>query len=294
MYNTSESVYALNYSSRSIVGSFNANKHRWVAGTCSLTQENELSVLEYDEDAGALDLCAIYRHPEQVWNLAACPVDPGLIVSSHVNKKGQHGVTLWRMPGQEAPEFDDADADATNPSTSNPDKQDLENVCSLKDLHSQRTFANALRWSHDGTRVLTSGGGRVLVQDLADSRVVDTIEVDIGAKDVEIACNSNSDGSGGGGNEEGGSSGTGTAAWDPHSPHCCIAASGSTLSFVDTRACAISATAQACASTATILDIDCNPNKPGAFITCGDDRLLRCVCVCTCMSICVCTMRNAR
>jgi len=272
MYNTSESVYALNYSSRSIVGAYNANKHRWVAGTCSLTQENELSVLEYDEDAGALDLNAIYRHPEQVWNLAACPVDPGLIVSSHVNKKGQHGVTLWRMPGQEAPEFDDDNDDATNPSTNNPDKQDLENICILKDLHSQRPFASSLRWSLDGTRVLTTGGGRVLVQDLAESRVVDTIEVDVSLKDTDISGSSNSNGSGG---ASGQPAGTGTAAWDPHSPHCCIAASGSTLSYVDTRACAISATTQACASTAKILDIDCNPNKPGALITCGDDRLLR-------------------
>jgi hypothetical protein len=228
--------------------------------------------LEYDEDAGALDLNAIYRHPEQVWNLAACPVDPGLIVSSHVNKKGQHGVTLWRMPGQEAPEFDDDNDDATNPSTSNPDKQDLENICSLKDLHSQRPFASAVRWSLDGTRVLTTGGGRVLVQDLAESRVVDTIEVDVGLKDADISGSSYSNSNG----RQLTGTGTGTAAWDPHSPNCCIAASGSALSFVDTRACAVSATTQACASTAKILDIDCNPNKPGAFITCGDDRLLRC------------------
>ncbi len=274
MYN-SECVFALNHSSRSIIATSSSDKHRWLAGTCSITQDNELSLLEFDEENGILNLSGLYRHPDQVWCLAGSPSDQRLVVSSHVNKRGQHGVTLWRMrdhesPGEEVTSVSNAVMAGT------PDKQDLLNVCNLKDINSSRPFANSIRWNGAGTKLLTSGGGRVLIQDIAEERVADTMEVDIetclvgqgNSGDIKTEIMSNS--------ESGSGKECDAATWDPHNSNCCIATSGSNVSFIDTRACTVTSSFQAAASGFALKDVDCNPNKPEAFITCGEDRLVRC------------------
>ena len=87
MFNQSECLFALNAVSRAMVAqTASKERHRWVAGTCSLSADNELSVLEYDEDNNALILAGLYAHSDQVWNLDTSHKDTSLVITTHVSK----------------------------------------------------------------------------------------------------------------------------------------------------------------------------------------------------------------
>ncbi len=82
-------------------------RHRFLVGTCSLHDSNELSVLEYREDANQIDAVSLYQHPDQIWALASSPSDPSLVITSKQAADGLRGVTLWRMPRQTHQDMDD-------------------------------------------------------------------------------------------------------------------------------------------------------------------------------------------
>ena len=315
MYSSNECLYALSHASRSIIAQAGSGeRHRWLAGTCSLSSENEISILEYDEEGDTLNLAAQYCHPEQIWCMAANPNNAAQVVTSHISTTGKHSVSLWHMADQDAADItgngdghqqeeghtqeNDDDDSSPSPSLSatatatasssssartakfssfNPDKQDLRKLCTLKDANSSlRPFANCLKWhGTEAGRILTAGSGKVLVQDVAEGRVVDTIEIDTrtdintGTGEDIFNISSSSRSSNSRNNE------MGVASWYPHNPHVCLSAHGNTVSSVDIRSCTITSTAQVCASGYNVKDIDCNPNTPGVFITCGDDRLVR-------------------
>ncbi len=78
------------------------DKHRFLIGTCSLHDSNELNVLEYFEDTNHFEISAQYPHPDQIWSVESCPYDSSLVLTSRQNSKGLKSLTLWKMERQEA------------------------------------------------------------------------------------------------------------------------------------------------------------------------------------------------
>jgi WD40 repeat protein len=77
------------------------DRHRFLVGTCSLHDSNELDVLEYFEDTNHFEIVAQYSHPDQIWGMESSPQDPSLVVSSRQTLDGRKSLTLWKMDRQE-------------------------------------------------------------------------------------------------------------------------------------------------------------------------------------------------
>ncbi len=81
MYNTS-CVYGVNYPARCLSpqkGLEDLNDmHRFVVGTCSLHESNEISIVQYYADSNHLENVGLYSHPDQVsmnfnkYNINSC------------------------------------------------------------------------------------------------------------------------------------------------------------------------------------------------------------------------------
>ena len=271
MFNQSECSFALNAGSRCVVAQTASREtHRFVTGTCSLSVDNELSVLEYDEDNNILTLAGHYAHPHQVWNIDTSPKDPSLVITAHVSKTGQHGATMWRMPGQSEDDVNFERADDNNDDNTrkesrvhNPEKQPLESLGTLKPISS--SFQNSVRWHTQGDQVLSTSDNCVSLFKVDNDSI--THEADLSLT----------------GSSSSSASGKCTAVWDAHNTNCILAAYGSNIHVLDTRhktnnsdnvACTIQSS-QGCAAANNVLSIDSNCNKPNTFVTGSDDRLVR-------------------
>lgn len=101
MYTSSAAVLGVNFQSRSICPQkASLEKHRFLVGTSSFHDENELSVLEYREDSNSMEVSAVYAHRDQIWALEPSPTDPSLVISSRQAITGTRAITLWQMPNQ--------------------------------------------------------------------------------------------------------------------------------------------------------------------------------------------------
>lgn len=67
---------------------------RWIVGTTSLREENELRILEYDPDLEAMTSIRVYDHKSEVWDVACCPEDLHVLATVH-SSVGAYGCTLW-------------------------------------------------------------------------------------------------------------------------------------------------------------------------------------------------------
>jgi hypothetical protein len=104
----------------------NAHTHRFLVGTCSAKEENELHCVEFDEEAHELRSAAVFAHPHEVWHLSTCPSDASICAttycldadttSSSDSGSSQWQSTIWRMPGMAG--ADDATAEQPSPSSS--------------------------------------------------------------------------------------------------------------------------------------------------------------------------------
>lgn len=88
------------------------DQHRFIVGTCSIHEPNELSILEYYDDSNHFDTLFVYDHPDEILAIESSPKDPSLVLTSRQNNTGFKSVTLWRMPYQSLDEI--ADEATTN------------------------------------------------------------------------------------------------------------------------------------------------------------------------------------
>lgn len=130
-------------------------RHRFIVGTCSLHDKNELSVLQYSEDSNHFDTSALYSHPDQVWAVETSPKDPSLVVTSRQSHSGSKAVTLWRMPKQSKEDIeDDLGANYTNIPV------DLEEITSFN--QSQKpAFVRSLKW-HNSEDLLLGVDNKIM------------------------------------------------------------------------------------------------------------------------------------
>ena len=87
--------------------------HRFLVGTGSVRDENEVHLVEYDEDQNTLSLVSLFSHPAEVWALCSSPTDPALFFSSSQSATWQNKATLWQIPSKHpAPAANDSSSGA--------------------------------------------------------------------------------------------------------------------------------------------------------------------------------------
>ncbi len=124
-------------------------KHRFIVGTCSLHDNNELSVLQYSEDSNHFDSVNVYGHSDQIWALEASPKDPSLVVSSRQSNRGFKSVTLWKMPNQEP---DDIISDSAVTYAS--DLLELQEKATFNQSQ-KSSFVHTIKWHRSQEQLLT-------------------------------------------------------------------------------------------------------------------------------------------
>ena len=260
MFAAQSCVYATNYAARALSAqTASREKHRFLVGTCSVNESNEVSVLEYHETVNQIEVAAVYNHPDQVWALEPSPNTLDLVLTSHESPGGDAAVSLWRMPHQTE--------ESVQAGTVVEDKLELQQLATwLPHTQQQPTPpplppVQSLRWHPTKTTaVLAAGTGTVQLLALAEASITstDTFAFDTSDGDQHMCSSLTS----------------GVAAWDPHASTNAAAAHGPTLCLLDTRKMKATHTL-AEAHTGAIRDVEFNPNKPSVLVSCGDDRKVK-------------------
>ena len=115
-------------------------KHRFIVGTCSLHDNNELSVLNYIEESNHFEINSVYGHPDQVMAIESSPKSSDLVVTSRQSQKGFKSITLWKMQGQS---LEDISSDAL--SSYDNAQLELSDVASFNQTQST-SIVSTLKW----------------------------------------------------------------------------------------------------------------------------------------------------
>ena len=237
------------------------DKHRFLVGTCSLHESNELCVLEYDEDSNLLDAVALYSHPDQIWALESSPQDPSLVVTSHqASSSGNAGITLWRMPGQGLSETQSAGS----PGPSGGDKLDLVQVSALGAVQEKESYAHSIKWHASQDSLLVAEDNAVCLYSVGQAGAAASA---MGRVVLQPKHGDSGQGAAGSHNYLG----TGAVAWAGSSSSAAAAAHGPNFFLLDTKSMSVAAEVLN-AHAGAIRDVEYNPNKPHMLLTCGEDR----------------------
>jgi hypothetical protein len=124
--------------------------HRFLVGTCSLHDSNEMSILQYFEDSNHFDVSCSFAHPDQIWAIEASPKDSALVVTSR-QSLGARSLTLWRMPQQDA---ESLAADPAGGDSFHNEQLELTEIASF--CHTQKAVSvRDIKWSSTEDTLLT-------------------------------------------------------------------------------------------------------------------------------------------
>jgi len=93
----SSAIYGLTAKARCITSQIaETEKNRFLVGTLSLRDDNEIHLIEVREDGGDITCVNIFNHPCEIWAISACPSNPALLFTCY-NTGTEYKATLWRM-----------------------------------------------------------------------------------------------------------------------------------------------------------------------------------------------------
>jgi hypothetical protein len=73
-------------------------QHKFLVGTCSIHDSNEIQLLEYVDSSNSTRLISTIAHSNEIYQLESSPHDESLVISSWFSKNNNFGATLWKMP----------------------------------------------------------------------------------------------------------------------------------------------------------------------------------------------------
>jgi len=109
-----------------VPGNEDGTHHRFMVGTCTLQQGNEIHILEFAEDTADVVCRQTLAHEDEIWLLSVSPSSKVATYSS--GKANSAALRLW--------------------STGNPDdpQATMEEVCTLEDEETPLTFVKSVLW----------------------------------------------------------------------------------------------------------------------------------------------------
>jgi WD40 repeat protein len=184
--------------------------HRFLVGTCSLHDSNELSILQYFEDSNHFDVSCSFTHPDQIWAIEASPKDPSLVITSRQSLNASRSLTLWRLPQQDA---ESLSLDSAGDNHSN-EQLDLTEVASF--CHTQKAASvRDIKWSTTEDTLLTIDNKMLSAWKIGESSISLDNGLPLGDESQYLQ--------------------EGCVCWDPHNAKQCAVGLGRALRLVDTR-----------------------------------------------------------
>lgn len=264
MFSNQAAVVSLNFPARcldSIKGS--KTDSRFVVGSASIHETNELVVLRLHSELNELGIDARLDHPTgPVGALATSPSDKTLILTA---TERSYSVNLWRAPTEAVDRMDDLEyspeGDVGAVESPAPVEQELEQVATFNhDIESQ---VESIVWRETsfedagvpGEMVSMDRQGKLTQWDITTAQAVRSDTV---SKANELSPS--------------------RVAWDPHNASAVCATAGSCVEIRDWRA--DTSMPQGTVSSIRahkhgVVDIDYNPNKPHVLASAGVDSLLK-------------------
>lgn len=150
--------------------------HRFIVGTCSLHDRNELSVLQYSEDSNYFDVSSVFTHPDQVWAIEASPKDTSLVITSRQSKECLKSLTLWRMPRQTMEDMM-SDTEVIQSSHSSSEYRTDDAILDLEELvtFNQNQGAHCVKdvkWHSAGHALLTIDNRLLSAWKIAEGKII--------------------------------------------------------------------------------------------------------------------------
>ncbi|KAJ1530118.1 Protein tssc1, partial [Nowakowskiella sp. JEL0078] len=231
---------------RCIAAQSEEERNRFLVGTCSVKNDNELYLLDFDEDEFEITGHS-FKHPKEILSISPCYKKSDLLFTTHSEVVGEKLVkvaSLWMMGALEIEE-------------SGRLKNHHGTLQELLVLKSETSNLNKVIWNPSGvlSNVIALSERDILIFDidgsLVNAKMINSIPVIENKNDV-ITC----------------------GTWNPHSSNEVIVGFGTTVSCWDMRSKNQKFSIPK-AHTMTVRDLDFNPNKPHHLATCGDDRYVR-------------------
>ena len=265
-------IYGLEHPSRALCAQTlpdGCEQVRFLVGTASVRQENQVHVIDYDEEADLLTTRTLQHPKGEVWSIASA-ADGGLFATLHRNSSGGgggggagegHGVSIYTSVSALVNENENENEGKERSSLGEDETPSLSPACSLLGNTHQ-----AVCWHpSNGQRLATMGRTNLTVWDLGES--------------------------GGGGGGGGGTSAKAATTvkgvtddshpasvvcrWNPHQGSQLVAtAIGSTIQGWDLRS-GQSSFLVARAHDLAVRSVDFNPNRQYYMATGGDDGTVR-------------------
>lgn len=227
-------------------------RSRFFLGTCSLHEENEVNLVDYSEDSNSIQSLQAFSHPDQVMSLDTSSHDSGLLVTSWLNKSGDHGVTLWRMPS-----LSDVDLGGDSDQINRAFAGEREKLLKIAPFSIPMTQNSIVKWHNRKDSILTANNTDVSLWSITES------EVQCQNKYVFSTPQNKNIRS------------PPALSWDPQQGANTFAVGiTNTLNICDARKMEVTETLSG-AHDGNIRDIDFNPHKPNVLSTCGDDRKVK-------------------
>ncbi|KAI8804964.1 WD40-repeat-containing domain protein [Cladochytrium replicatum] len=242
-------VYAVKNQARSLAPvCAEEERNRFLIGTYSPKNDNEIHLVEFDEDE--FDVTShVFKHDKEVTSLSPSPTKADLLFTTYselVDNKIKHAATLW-MVG--ALEVDDSGRLRNMQGTLGP----LLNVASDALDGIQRVLWSPTKSS---SSVITVG-----------SRAIGVTSIDQGLTTAKVTSKLALP-------DEEDSKVISSAICNPHTVDQVLATAGTDIYSWDTRSGRAQLTIPR-AHRMNIRDIDCNPNRPHHIATAGDDCKVR-------------------
>jgi len=256
--------------------------HTFIVGTCSVKEENEINLIEYDSLHGELRVASTFSHLHPVDHLSAGYKHEDIIATAYSPDGVSWQATIWRLPSQSS---SGSVASPSSPSsTYHPSLPDPASPVSLSRRDSTGSNSStSMGAAHSHPRLhklidLKGHVGRVrgvVWSGRSDDDCVVTLDEEcvrlweLNQAETELTTPTASLSSVVSG-------GPTSACWDPHTSRHLLSSDGRHLRYWDFRAGFSSGVPPILsvphAHLAPILSVDFNPNRPHVVCSVGEDR----------------------
>mmetsp|Transcript_93659 Transcript_93659/g.180741 ORF Transcript_93659/g.180741 Transcript_93659/m.180741 type:complete len:370 (+) Transcript_93659:59-1168(+) len=209
--------------------------HRFMVGTYTLQQRNEIHVLEFEENTADVVCRRTLPHEDEIWLLSVSPTNSSQVATYSSGKASSPALRLW------------------NTGNLNDPQASMEEVCTLEDEETPLTSVKSVLWDPHNE-------GIVVVADTEALRVFQGSS-GVGSKlsrqltlHVGQRCNG--------------------ACLDPHHPQHVSTVDDAHLKTWDLRSSRL-ASKKEYAHLFGARDVDYNPNVPYQVLTTGEDAVIR-------------------